>query len=198
MLSAAVSKLILRLNVVDCRPSGPSPFLGGFGILEKTETPTCQVPKNVLLLVVVVWCLKCNDQKEGGTKDPSESPRGLWVRTKEIKTKLMTVRIGKNTFNYELVRTRLIITTTQLFVSSTPPIYCPTEIHRLEHTPSVLLHVKYMACMNPLHSFMQNKDLNKFDIKHRKRTGSTETRAAIGAPAYRRTIERRTAASTKA
>ena len=56
------------------------------------ETPTCQVPKNVLL-VVVVWCLRCNDsQKEG-------------VRKKEMKTELMTlsVRIGRNTFHYHYI-----------------------------------------------------------------------------------------------
>ena len=38
-----------------CRPPGPSALLRGFGIVEKMETSTCQVPRNVLL-VVMVWC----------------------------------------------------------------------------------------------------------------------------------------------
>ena len=38
------------------------------------ETSTCQVPRNVLL-VVVVWCLRCNNQKG--------------VRAKKMKAELM-------------------------------------------------------------------------------------------------------------
>ena len=46
------------------------PFLRGFRILEEMETPaTCEVPRNVLLLLVV-WGLRCNNQKKGETKDP--------------------------------------------------------------------------------------------------------------------------------
>ena len=60
-------------------PAPPlSPSLRGFGILGEMETP----PRNVLL-VVVVWCLRCNNQKEVRTKDPpSESARGGFVSGK--------------------------------------------------------------------------------------------------------------------
>ena len=59
-------------------------------IPEEMETPVCQVPRNVLLLVVV-WCLRCNNQKEGETKDsPSESAK--------INENLLELVIGNNTF----------------------------------------------------------------------------------------------------
>ena len=59
------------------------------------ETPTCQLPRNVILLVVV-WCLRCNNQKEGETKDsPSESARGGFGSGKKYENRADdSVRIG--------------------------------------------------------------------------------------------------------
>ena len=65
-----------RQGVGAVSPPGRSPYLRDFGILDKMGTLTCQVPRNVLV-VVVVWCLRCNNQKVGETKDPpSESAQG--------------------------------------------------------------------------------------------------------------------------
>ena len=51
------------------------------------DTPAYQVPRNVLLLLLVVWCLRCNNQKEGETKDPpSESARGGFESGKKMKS----------------------------------------------------------------------------------------------------------------
>ena len=52
------------------------PFLFPRGFWDSGGNGDTQEPGNVLL-VVVVWCLRCNDQKEEETKDtPSESARG--------------------------------------------------------------------------------------------------------------------------
>ena len=72
------------------------------------ETPACQVPKNLLLLplllplLLVVWCLRCNNQKEGETKDSPSNQReeALGPGKKNENRADDSVRIGKNTFNY--------------------------------------------------------------------------------------------------
>ena len=87
----------------DSTYNGPRPFpFRGFGIPKKMETPTCQVPRNVLL---VVWRLTCNHQKEGETKDPPQSQREEALGPKKkMKTELMTP--------LELARISLILNTT--------------------------------------------------------------------------------------
>ena len=63
------------------------------------ETPTCQVSSNVLLLLV--WTLRCNNQKDGETNDPpSESAQGGFGSGKDENRADDSFRIGKNTFNY--------------------------------------------------------------------------------------------------
>ena len=66
------------------------------------ETSTCQVPRNVLLLVVARY-LRCNNQKEGQDEGPTirvkrEEALGLEKRNENRADN--SVRIGKNTITY--------------------------------------------------------------------------------------------------
>ena len=64
-----------------------------------------------MVVLLLVWCLRCNNQKEGETKDsPSESAK--------INENLLELVIGNNTLNYHYYYILYLFVTNNVYPST--------------------------------------------------------------------------------